>query len=90
MLILYQIRFRVKTLNFTNVKSTVKGIQTMITSETHVVSSDSNNNGGVGANAGDSLRRTRSSSITKEDDQAPMEIIGSINEDGLGLVSWWS
>ena len=37
------------------------------------------------------LRRRRSSSVgVNEDEQPPaLNIIGSINEEGLGMVHWW-
>jgi hypothetical protein len=38
------------------------------------------------------LRRRSSSSLGLREDEAPsaMQIVGCINEDGLGLVSWWT
>ena len=46
----------------------------------------------VEGDTGDGAVRTRSSSVDLSDDTnhpAPMQIVGSICEDGLGLISWW-
>lgn len=46
----------------------------------------------IGSGGGTAVR-TRSSSVDLSDDTrkhpAPMQIVGSICEDGLGLISWW-
>ncbi|OQR83913.1 DNA-directed RNA polymerase III subunit RPC8 [Achlya hypogyna] len=70
-----EIRFRVTNINFTRVTKTAKGIQATITEAT-----DS------------STSRRRSSSVDLSDhDPKPsaLQIIGTIDEDGLGLSSWW-
>lgn len=74
-----EIRFRVRTINFTRVTTSAKGIQSTTTTECQ------SNNDTTG------LTRRRSSSMGVSEDAVPaaMQIIGSINEDGLGLVSWW-
>lgn len=104
-----QVRFKVRTMDFNRVTTTVHGgKQVTTTSETYNSSSSSANNGsGVGAmslrrgnsdlgDAESSTRRQRSSSSigisAGSDDNLPsvMKVIGSCNEEGLGLVSWWS
>lgn len=94
-----EVRFRVKTISFTGTKATAKGIQTMISTETHI----SQGAGTATAVAGKiadiqkeippALLRKRSSSIGNIEESLivspPMVVIGSINEDGLGMVSWW-
>jgi DNA-directed RNA polymerase III subunit RPC8 len=74
-----EIRFRVRTINFTRITTSAKGIQSTTTTE------GQSNNDITG------LTRRRSSSMGVSEDEVPasMQIIGSINEDGLGLVSWW-
>ena len=70
--------------------STAKGFQTVTSSETHM---NPQQKSALVEMTGDtpSLLRRRSSSICREEDNAaPMQIIGSINETGLGLVSWWT
>jgi hypothetical protein len=67
-------------------------VQATITSEsqTNVVAVNPNENDD--AAAAPQLRR-RSSSVdlgAEEEAPAPMQIVGAINEDGLGLVSWWA
>lgn len=89
-----QIRIRVKTINFTSVKSTAKGIEKLVTSETHLT--QGSKAGQIGDKGNEETRQTsarkRSSSISLAPDEtptAPMNILGSICEDGLGAVSWW-
>jgi DNA-directed RNA polymerase III subunit RPC8 len=109
-----QIRFRVRTINFTRVTTTAKGITATTTSETHSSSvggiiatsagvSAAASGGGPGEADSSSaalldlpgvppVRRKRSTSFDLDKEQeAPsaMQIIGCINEDGLGLTAWW-
>ena len=97
-----QIRFRVRTINFTRVTSTAKGLMATVTSETGGINESSNgqtSSGGRGEGEGGGndlsqapVRRRRSTSVGLDNDQeAPsaMQVIGCINEDGLGLTSWW-
>ncbi|KAF4323066.1 hypothetical protein BBO99_00003502 [Phytophthora kernoviae] len=85
-----EIRFRVTNINFTRVTKTAKGIQATTTEAT-----DKAENEGV-VTAGDmrqSLARRRSSSVDLSDnDPTPsaIHILGTIDEDGLGLSSWWT
>lgn len=79
-----EIRFKVKSINFTRVTSTAKGIK----ATTKNASSSSQTDGG-GKDGG----RKRSVSFDINDSRtipAAMSIIGSICEDGLGLTSWWA
>ncbi|KAL3794660.1 hypothetical protein HJC23_010088 [Cyclotella cryptica] len=106
-----EIRFKVKSVNFTRITTTMKGVQATTTTTTAstgtfgfngasapstaasaVTENNGNNNNdetlppdGVGV-------RRRSSSADLSDSAnrpAPMQIVGSICEDGLGLTSWW-
>ena len=99
-----QVRFKVRTMTFTALSNSVKGITAVSTSETQDAgpaagsSSSNSSSGGAGGahNAGGivgpPLMRRRSSSIglSPEDDiPAVMQIIGNMNDFGLGLTSWW-
>eukprot|EP01035_Chromulina_nebulosa_P020438 gene20438-26520_t len=81
-----EIRFRVRTIHFTNVTSTAKGIAALTTSDTHIPINSKSVNESI-------PQRKRSTSITDLPSEAkipvPMKVIGSIKEDGLGLISWW-
>jgi DNA-directed RNA polymerase III subunit RPC8 len=92
-----EIRFKVKSMNFTQVTNTAKGMQatTTTTSQTPTFS-----NGGRKARSGSSddaaeggpIRR-RSSSVGLDEHQAlpaSMHIVASICEDGLGCTAWWA
>lgn len=101
-----QIRFKVKSVNFTRITTTMKGVQATTTTTT----SSSSGYGYQGAppatetsteneNSNDETMmdglevRRRSSSADLSDSAnrpAPMQIVGSICEDGLGLLSWWT
>jgi DNA-directed RNA polymerase III subunit RPC8 len=98
------IRFRVKSINYTQVTATAKGMQA-VTSST--VSSNpsfqrgSSTSRNTGADADESkpngdngqpLRRRSSSVGLDETANIPsaMHIMASICEDGLGLTSWWT
>ncbi|CAM9682001.1 unnamed protein product [Choristocarpus tenellus] len=82
------VRFRVRTLNFTEVTTTATGIQATTLSQ--------GRDGGAAsaATGGDSAPRVRergrSVDLTSQA-EAPsaMTITGSMNEEGLGLTSWW-
>jgi DNA-directed RNA polymerase III subunit RPC8 len=109
-----QIRFRVRTINFTRVTTTAKGITATVTSETHsgsgggIIATSAGVSSAAGASAASGggpgeaelldlpgvppVRRKRSTSFDLDKEQeAPsaMQIIGCINEDGLGLTAWW-
>ena len=111
-----KIRFRVRTINFTRLTTSFKGVEQTTTSEIHNGSHVINTmNTSAGAMATSStlnlpavvhrglsdaedlppaVRRQRSSSsigITNDENlPAVMQVIGCVNEDGLGLLSWWS
>jgi len=59
----------------------------------HTTAVSSSSSAGAGADdPGPHLTRRRSSSVGVHSEDAyppPMTITGSINEDGLGAVSWW-
>lgn len=120
-----EIRFKVKSVNFTRITTTMKGVQatTTTTSTTghnnHATSDNSQTFGTAAVGGGDGggvngsspgngadetaaaaatsdgagAVRRRSSSADLSDSAnrpAPMQIVGSICEDGLGLTSWWA
>lgn len=99
-----QIRFKVKSINFTQVTSTAKGMQA--TTTTTAQAAHPNMVGGRGGNAmndagtanpesADKLAqpvRKRSVSVDLTESQnlpATMHVVASICEDGLGLSDWW-
>ena len=132
-----EIRFKVKSVNFTRITKTMKGVQATTTTTSHssdrafglnggsdsggagdsdgvadnsgskprssstdggIIMSNTTNGGEGGdestTNNGGAVRR-RSSSADLSDSSseklpAPMQIVGSICEDGLGLTSWWN
>jgi DNA-directed RNA polymerase III subunit RPC8 len=107
-----EIRFKVKSVNFTRITTTMKGVQATTTTTTASTgafgfngtstpptaasaiteNSGSNNNDETMPSDGVGVRR-RSSSADLSDSAnrpAPMQIVGSICEDGLGLTSWWA
>jgi hypothetical protein len=87
-----EIRFKVKSINFTQITNTAKGLQATTTTTTKMASAaHNNNNNNANSNSGNDLRR-RSSSVGLDETQAmpaSMHIVASICEDGLGLTSWW-
>eukprot|EP00815_Leptocylindrus_aporus_P003164 CAMPEP_0116070798 /NCGR_PEP_ID=MMETSP0322-20121206/13301_1 /TAXON_ID=163516 /ORGANISM="Leptocylindrus danicus var. apora, Strain B651" /LENGTH=259 /DNA_ID=CAMNT_0003558829 /DNA_START=123 /DNA_END=902 /DNA_ORIENTATION=+ len=93
-----KIKFKVKSLNFTKVTKSAKGVQATASTIAHTGSSVTPGTArmrslSITSDKGDGnvLRRRRSSSIDLTDEQEPpcMRIEASICEDGLGLVSWW-
>lgn len=102
-----EIRFKVKSVNFTRITTTMKGVQATTTTTTSSssgygyqgapppasVSATEDNNNGNSEIATDVEVRRRSSLADLSDSAnhpAPMQIVGSICEDGLGLTSWWT
>eukprot|EP01041_Mallomonas_annulata_P003228 gene3228-6382_t len=97
-----EVRFRVRTINFTKVTTTAKGTQATTTTETKGPNAqpsllNSLHKPAIGGindlTTEDPAVRRRSSSIGIQNDEelpAVMQIIGSMNEDGLGLTSWWT
>ncbi len=98
-----EVRFRVRSINFTQVTTTAKGrIATTNTSEaTSVIMSDERIQNISNPTTqplpfaqleDGSVTRKRSSSVdlsNEEELPAAMQIVGCCNEDGLGLLSWW-
>ena len=116
-----EIRFKVKSVNFTRITTTMKGVQATTTTTSHSsdrafglnggssTPSGSVSNGGAMTSSPDGggttkngeenddngAVRKRSSSADLSDSSSemhpsPMQIVGSICEDGLGLTSWWN
>lgn len=92
-----EIRFKVKSIHFTRITNTAKGVQATITTTAH---SQELPLSGAGIEQEDgkcsdkprSLRK-RSLSVEISDVSnlpSSMNIIASICEDGLGLTSWWT
>jgi len=79
-----EIRFKVKSINFTQVTNTAKGVQATTTTTSQSIATP-RDQGPV---------RKRSTSIDISDSTmatpASMHIVASICEDGLGLTSWWT
>jgi DNA-directed RNA polymerase III subunit RPC8 len=91
-----EIRFKVKSMNFTQVTNTAKGMQatTTTTSQTPTFSNGKKPRSGSADDAaeGGPIRR-RSSSVGLDEHQAlpaSMHIVASICEDGLGCTAWWA
>lgn len=77
-----EIRFKVKSINFTQVTNTAKGVQATTTTTSHSITT---------REQGPVRKRSTSIDITDSTTDAPasMLIVASICEDGLGLTSWW-
>ncbi|CAN0120133.1 unnamed protein product [Pylaiella littoralis] len=94
-----EVRFRVRTLEFTQVTSTATGrlqATTVSTARGAGVATRGVVGGGGGGAAGNGAEppvvRERGTSVDLTDvEEVPsaMTITGSMNEEGLGLVSWW-
>ena len=87
-----QIRFKVKSIQFTQVTNTAKGVQatTITTEHSHDIPTTAEKEEGQAEKP--QMLRKRSLSVDLSDTHsAPsaMQIIASICEDGLGLTSWW-
>lgn len=101
-----EIRFKVKSVNFTRITTTMKGVQATTTTTTSSSSgygyqgapppavastTESNSNGETILDGVEVRRRSSSADLSDSANRpAPMQIVGSICEDGLGLLSWWS
>ena len=96
-----EIRFKVKSIQFTTVTNTAKGVQATTTTTAHSHSfplSSGGRKNSVDFDDASSLERPislrkRSTSFDLSDHQTPpasMHIVASICEDGLGLTSWWA
>jgi DNA-directed RNA polymerase III subunit RPC8 len=95
------IRFRVKSINYTQVTATAKGMQAVtsstvssnpsfLRSSTNTVDADDSSK--PNGDNGQPFRRRSSSVGLDETANIPsaMHIMASICEDGLGLASWWT
>ncbi|CAM9577054.1 unnamed protein product [Discosporangium mesarthrocarpum] len=81
------VRFRVRTLNFTTVTSTEKGYQATIMSQGRDQGVGA---GDRGSEAPRMRERGRSFDLSHEEEHpSAMSIVASMNEEGLGLASWW-
>ena len=88
-----EIRCRVKSIHFTQVTNTAKGVQAVTSMQG--MSNETEQNTGIGR---DTLPdhhpvRKRSSSVGLQSEATvspAMQIVASIREDGLGLVEWWN
>lgn len=91
-----EVRFRVRTIHFTGLTMTAKGVTATTTSESQEVPTIKNEKK-LGTkqdenNVPITTVRRRSSSIgLSNDDEVPaaMEVVGCMNDFGLGLISWW-
>ena len=89
-----EIRFKIKSIHFTQVTNTAKGVQatTTTTAHSHEIPTSSNKESEE-ADAQQRSLRKRSLSVEISDMSnlpASMNIVASICEDGLGLTSWWT
>jgi DNA-directed RNA polymerase III subunit RPC8 len=84
-----EIRFKVKSIQFTQVTNTAKGVQATTTTTAHSHSLPKEQE----EKTSDKPLRKRSLSVDLSDANdlpATMHIVASICEDGLGLTSWWT
>lgn len=84
-----EIRFKVKSIQFTQVTNTAKGVQATTTTTAHSHSLPKEQE----EKTSDKPLRKRSLSVDLSDVNdfpATMHIVASICEDGLGLTSWWT
>jgi DNA-directed RNA polymerase III subunit RPC8 len=85
------IRFKVKSINFTQITNTAKGMQATTTTTAHVSSGSAGHSDEISSTS--RPVRKRSSSVGLDDSQAlppSLYIVASICEDGLGLTNWWT
>lgn len=89
-----EIRFKVKSINFTQVTNTAKGMQaTTTTTAAQLPTFNRPRSGGDDDAKDDGPVRRRSSSVGLDETQAlpaSMHIVASICEDGLGCTAWWA
>lgn len=87
-----EIRFKIKSIHFTQVTNTAKGVQATTTTTAHSQEIPSKESDEPNIPEPRSLRK-RSLSVEISDMSnlpASMKIVASICEDGLGLTTWWS
>jgi hypothetical protein len=81
------IRFRVKSIQYTQVTNTAKGMQSTTTT-TNVPVGGRKRSTSIG-NASDDYNNNSGNSSSSLAPPPAMQIIASICEDGLGLTDWW-
>lgn len=92
-----QIRFKVRSISFTGLINSAKGITATTTSEerddaVRNANDHQTTSNEFGAASGAPMIRRRSSSVglhPEEEKPSAMQVIGAINDFGLGLTSWW-
>lgn len=89
-----EIRFKVKSINFTRVINTAKGVQatTTTTSQSQPTMERSLSVGSESSVPERPVRKRSASVDLTESAELPasMHVVASICEDGLGLISWWT
>lgn len=87
-----EIRFKVKSIQFTQVTNTAKGVQATTTTTDHSHSIPTSEQEELALEKPQRLRKRSTSVDISESQNIPgaMQIIASICEDGLGLTSWWT
>ncbi|VEU34599.1 unnamed protein product [Pseudo-nitzschia multistriata] len=88
-----EIRFKVKSIHFTQVTNTAKGVQATTTTTAHSQEIPKESEEGKSPDARPPSLRKRSLSVEISDMSnlpASMKIVASICEDGLGLTNWWT
>ncbi|CAJ1923877.1 unnamed protein product [Cylindrotheca closterium] len=88
-----EIRFKVKSIQFTQVTNTAKGMQATTTTTDHSINIPVSEQEDPSQVSRPQALRKRSTSMDLSECQdipAAMQIVASICEDGLGLISWWT
>jgi hypothetical protein len=105
MLIANQVKFRVRTVNFNDLVSTSRGIAATTTTSPDLsslvsaavirvtdaqnVSKNANDNNTSNKDVLQLLSKKPSDVVAVEELTVPMQIVGSMNDYGLGCASWW-
>jgi DNA-directed RNA polymerase III subunit RPC8 len=89
-----EIRFKIKSIHFTQVTNTAKGVQATTTTTAHSQEVPTNTKESEEGKSPE-MRSLRKRSLSVEISDmanlpASMNIVASICEDGLGLTSWWT
>lgn len=88
-----QIRFKVRSISFTGLINSAKGITATTTSEERddaVRNTDQQTNSHEFSTTPAIRRRSSSVGLHPEEEKpSAMQVIGAINDFGLGLISWW-
>uniref|UniRef100_A0A7S4AD52 RNA polymerase III subunit Rpc25 domain-containing protein n=1 Tax=Pseudo-nitzschia australis TaxID=44445 RepID=A0A7S4AD52_9STRA len=86
-----EIRFKIKSIHFTQVTNTAKGVQATTTTTAHSQAIPKESEEGKSPDARPLRKRSLSVEISDMSNlPASMNIVASICEDGLGLTSWWT